>query len=392
MVDVKKGIKVKIYPTQEQKDMFHKNFGCCRKAYNVVLAKYNQQHKKDSSIMPTLTFLNELLNEAKKEFPYLNDVESTSLQQEIRDLAQSFSNFFKNPSHFNKPTFHKKKTAKLAFRQTVRQDIRIINKNKMILRKYGKVKFHTSPEYFQILNDKDTKFNNATISFDGIDYFTTFNIDSHEEEWELTGKNVGCDINSNVNGWLVTSDENKEYFDINHENQMVKLINRKMAKCTKGSIRWKEQKIRLLKWYHQRTNKLNDYLEKLSTEMVKEYDTIVFEKNYSKIKILIGGEQNLVFPLTGFIDKLEKKFAWHKPQAEGVVFVDAKYSTKKCHFCGNINHELDVKTRKWKCPKCGKTLDRDINAAINILNRWDYGDSLENAKQTSGTKNKSRNP
>ena len=380
MVDVKKGMKVKIYPTQEQKDCFHRNFGCCRKAHNVVLDKYNKMHSNDSNLRPTFTFLNKLLNEAKREFPYLEDVESTSLQKEIRDLATSFNNFFKNPSHFNKPKFHKKKTAKLAFRQTIRQDIRIIQKNKMILRKYGKVKFHTSQEYFQILNDKNTKFNNVTISFDGIDYFATFNIDFTEEEWELTGKKIGCDINSNVNGWLVTSDEEKEYFDIDHENQMVKLINRIMAKYTKGSIKWKKQKIRLLRWYHQRSNKLNDYIEKLSTEMVKKYDTIVFEKNYSKIKILIGGEQNMVFPLTKFITKLQEKFARHKPQAEGVVFVDAKYTSKKCHFCKNINHELDVKTRKWKCPNCGKTLDRDINAAINIFNRLNYGDSLENAK------------
>lgn len=128
MVDVKKGIKVKIYPTREQKDIFHKNFGCCRKARNVVLDKYNKMHKKDSNLKPTFTFLNKLLNEAKMEFPYLGDVESTSLQQEIRDLAASFNNFFKNPSHFNKPKFHKKKTAKLAFRQTIRQDIRIIQK------------------------------------------------------------------------------------------------------------------------------------------------------------------------------------------------------------------------------------------------------------------------
>ena len=89
MVDVKRGMKVKIYPTQEQKDMFHKNFGCCRKAHNVVLDKYNKMHSKDSNLRPTFTFLNKLLNEAKQEFPYLEDVESTSLQQEIRDLATS---------------------------------------------------------------------------------------------------------------------------------------------------------------------------------------------------------------------------------------------------------------------------------------------------------------
>ena len=150
-------MKVKIYPTQEQKDCFHRNFGCCRKAHNVVLDKYNKMHSNDSNLRPTFTFLNKLLNEVKKEFFYLEDVESTSLQQEIRDLATSFDNFFKNPSHFNKPHFHKKKTSKLAFRQTIRQDIRIIQKNKMILRKYGKVKFHTSQEYFQILKRQKYK-------------------------------------------------------------------------------------------------------------------------------------------------------------------------------------------------------------------------------------------
>ena len=64
--------------------------------------------------------------------------------------------------------------------------------------------------------------------------------------------------------------------------------------------------------------------------MVKKYDTIVYKKNYSKIKILIGGEQNMVFPLTKFIIKLQDKFARHKTQAEGVVFVYAKYTNKKC--------------------------------------------------------------
>jgi putative transposase len=82
----------------------------------------------------------------------------------------------------------------------------------------------------------------------------------------------------------------------------------------------------------------------------------------------------MIFPLSEFINKLKKKFEWYKPNAEGVVFVDAKNTSKKCHNCGEINEDLDVKTRNWTCPKCGKKHDRDINAAINILNRWSPGD------------------
>ena len=62
----------------------------------------------------------------------------------------------------------------------------------------------------------------------------------------------------------------------------------------------KNYKKRLQKWYNKRTNQLNDYIEKLTYNIVKKYDTIVFEENYSTIKILIGGEQNMIFPLSRF--------------------------------------------------------------------------------------------
>ena len=88
----------------------------------------------------------------------------------------------------------------------------------------------------------------------------------------------------------------------------------------------------------------------------------------------------MIFPLSEFINKLKKKFKWYKPEAEGVVFVDAKNTSKKCHKCNHINENLDVKTRDWICPKCGEKLDRDVNAAINILNRWCPGDCLENTQ------------
>ena len=86
----------------------------------------------------------------------------------------------------------------------------------------------------------------------------------------------------------------------------------------------------------------------------------------------------MIFPLSRFIKRLEDKFRLYKPEADGVQFVKSYNTSRTCHHCGGINKELEVKTRKYKCPKCGKTLDRDINAAINILNRWFNGDSSEN--------------
>ena len=102
------GIKVRIKPTSEQIEEFHKNFGCVRKVYNLTLAEYNKLYKKDNSIKPTYTFLNSLMMKFKKSIPYLDAMESTSLQQSIKDLSCAFGNFFKNSAH-NLPTFIEKR-------------------------------------------------------------------------------------------------------------------------------------------------------------------------------------------------------------------------------------------------------------------------------------------
>ena len=374
------GVVVRILPNSEQREGFHRNFGCVRKAYNETLGKYNALYEKDNSIKPTYTFLNKLMKESKKEYPYLDAMESTSLQQAVRDLSSAFDNFLKNPKH-NHPKFHRKKENRNSFRQTIPANKKIIDKNELSLRRYGKIRFRTSPEYMELLNSNDIKFNNITIAYDGLNYYAIINITTNNpKQLPLTGDKIGCDINSNRNGWLVTSEGIKEFFNVNHENQMIKHINRLMSKCRKLSRRWKKLQKRLQKYYNKRTNKLKDYIGKLTYNLVKKYDTIVFEKNYSTIKILIGGEQNMIFPLSRFIQRLKNKFKWYRPTAEGVVFVDAKNTSKKCHHCGHIKKELKVKTRKWTCPKCGMELDRDVNAAINILNRWCLGDSLENTQ------------
>ncbi|WP_295600946.1 RNA-guided endonuclease TnpB family protein [uncultured Methanobrevibacter sp.] len=374
-------IKVRLKPSPEQIEEFHKNFGCVRKVYNLTLNEYNKLYEKDNSIKPTYTFLYNLMMKYKKSIPYLDKMESTSLQQSIRDLTNAFNNFFKNPAH-NLPTFHRKKDKKFSFRQTIPPNKKIIEKNKISLRKYGKIPFQTSKEYRKLLNQPDLKINNITIKYDGIHYYAIININYDTlKHFELTGKKIGVDINSNKNGWIVTSDGVKEHFDVNHENKMIKYLNQLISPCRKKLSRKKKELLkRLQKQYNKRTNKLQDYIEKLSYNLVKKYDVIVFEKNYAKIKILIGGEQNLIFPLSKFINKLKKKFEWYKPEAEGVVFVDAKNTSKTCHKCGHINENLDVKTRDWICPKCGEKLDRDVNAAINILNRWNPGDCLESTQ------------
>ena len=84
----------------------------------------------------------------------------------------------------------------------------------------------------------------------------------------------------------------------------------------------------------------------------------------------------MIFPLMKFKNILNYKFNWYKPDCEGLVTVNPKGTSKTCHHCHEIINELKPSVRKWNCPNCGIVLDRDINAAINILNRWNDGDCL----------------
>ena len=224
-----RGVIVKLHLTKKQKVLFKKNYGCTRKVRNEILNKYKNKYGDDSTEIPTKKELNQYLMQSKKEFPYLNETESTSLQQARDDLHKSFKNCFKSKRH-NPPKFHSKKKTRPSFRQTVRKEKRPVKNNTLTLRKYGKVTFSTSVENLDLLNHPDTKFNNITVYSDGLDHYASFNIETNlPEQLPLTKEHIGCDINSNKNGWLVTSERQKEFFDVDHENQMIKHINRLMS-------------------------------------------------------------------------------------------------------------------------------------------------------------------
>ena len=217
-----RGVVVKLHVTPEQEDFFKKNYGCTRKVYNMILDKYKTKYGEDSTKIPTKKELNQFLVESKKELPYLRETESTSLQQARDDLHKAFQNTFKSKRH-NPPKFHSKKKTGPSFRQSIRKEKRPVKNNTVNLRKYGEATFSTSIEYFDLLNHPHTKFNNITVLFDGLNHYAIFNIQTNPpENLPLTKKHMGCDINSNKNGWLVTSKGQKEFFDVNHENQMIK--------------------------------------------------------------------------------------------------------------------------------------------------------------------------
>ena len=259
---VNKGIKVRIYPNKKQEELFHKNFGASRFVYNNILERLNKLY----AIYPNqyklnITLINTFLKQLKQENPWLKEIESKSLQQSSRDLYKSYQNFFKNPKT-NFPKFHSKRNTRLSFRQTIAKYP--IKNKKLILRKYGLIGYRTSKKYYQLLNS-NIKINNITITCDNGKYYAILNIEAPIEKWNNTNQTKGYDLNSNKNYFLVSNTCEKYKFDINHENQMIKKLNISLSTKQKGSRAFKKIQKRLQKYYTKRTNKLNDFIQKLST-------------------------------------------------------------------------------------------------------------------------------
>ena len=177
---------------------------------------------------------------------------------------------------------------------------------------------------------------------------------------------VGIDLG--IEDYAILSDGTKFTNPKHLEKAQQKLawLQRDFARTKKGSKNREKMRVKVAKCYRTISNQRNDFLHKLSTHLVRNYDTICLEDLNVK-----GMEQNhhLARAIQGaawseFVRQLEYKSEWY---GKNVLFIGRfEPSSKLCHKCGYINKNLKLSDREWICPICGEHHDRDINAAINI--------------------------
>lgn len=154
-------IKIQICPDDEQKVLIKKTFGSCRKVYNDVLDKYKTIYENDNTVKPSMELLNKLFLQTKKELPYLDEVEQSTLENSIKDLQEALIAFFNNQNTF--PKFLKKKDKTQSFKQTVINSNKIVTKDGLFLRQYGLVKFKSDLKIYGEIKtitvlEKDLKY------------------------------------------------------------------------------------------------------------------------------------------------------------------------------------------------------------------------------------------
>lgn len=358
---MQKGIKFRIYPNREQQKLINQTLGCCRLIYNKGLAMRNEAYKNGKKIGYSQT--SAMLTELKKceDFAFLKVADSIALQQSLRDLDRGFVNFFqKRAAH---PAFKSKHNRHQSYRTVNQRDnIRIVGRY-IKLPKLGFVKIRQSMEV--------GKINNVTIECTPTGkYFAVLNVEFEPQPRPNNGSCIGIDVGikefySDSNGNVVP---NPKYL----EKSMRKLIReqRKLSRKQKGSNNRSKQRVKVALVHEKITNQRNDFLQKQSTMLIRENQTICIEElkvrnmmRNHKLAQHIGSAA-----WSSFFDMLAYKSVWY---GNDIVKVPAMYpSSQTCSCCGYKNPLVkNLAVRVWECPDCHAVHNRDTNASINILNK-----------------------
>ena len=365
-----KAYKFRIYPNAYQEVLIIKTIGCVRFVYNYFLALWNEEYSKNGKGL-TYNSCSAMLPQMKKNeaTSWLKEVDSIALQSSVKNLSDSFSRFFKKQNR--RPQFKSKKNPVQSYTtKNVNKSITIIE-NIIKLPKLGQVKFAKSRELNgRILNAIIRK--NPSGKF-----FVSILCEEEVPELPKTGLEIGIDLG--ITDFAILS--NGQKIDNNRfTSKMEKTLKREQRKLSRRALlakkagkelfearNYQKQKKKVARLHEKVINQRTDFLNKLSTEIVKNHDSICIEDLNTKGMLRNHKLAKSISDVSwfSFVSKLQYKAEWYGRE---IIKVDKWFpSSQLCSKCGHKDGKKSLEIREWTCPVCHAHHDRDINASKNIL-------------------------
>lgn len=361
-----RAFEIRLYPNKKQKQLINKTFGVCRFVYNNTITLKQKCYKENLNIDIHKKLINENV--------WIKEVEAKAVQQVERDCEKAYKNWFnslsgKSKYKYNFPKF-KKKHDKQSYRtlQMYHDITKLCNVKlrQIIIPKIGNVIFRTGYDFskYNIINVCNITIKKSKTN----KFYCSICCECNEPEKLKPNKNfIGFDLG--LKDFLIDSDgcviDNPRYF----RKSQAKLAKeqRKLSHCIKGSNNYNKQKLKVALVHEKVRNQRKDFQHKVSSQIINENQVIVSEdlkpSNMVKNHKLAKSIQDASF--SSFCNMINYKTKWY---GRTYIKVGSFYpSSKICHCCGYKNTTLTLKDREWECPNCHILLDRDKNAALNIL-------------------------
>ena len=370
---IHRAIKVRIYPNKTQEQTINKVLGCYRFVYNQALGQKKNAYDTDKTNLTRFDLVRWFHGTLLKDERYLwlKEQNTKVMNQAIRQMLDAYDKFFKQHNGF--PKFKSKKDNQSALfpSEAISKRNTFEDKHITLTKSLKNIKFRCSNLKITRLQKYKDNLKSATLSKTKSGKYE-LSILVEMEDGELkrfgyTGKDVGIDMG--LKDFIITSDgekiPNRKF--IKKGEKKIKKLQRQLSKKVKGSSNKGKARIKLAKAFEKITNRRKYYAHQVVTKLLKDND-VVFRENLN-VKGMVKNHYHAKSiqdaSWSSFWEILEHTANDNKKR---VVLVDRFFpSSKTCHCCGYKKKSLRLDDREWTCPICGEHHDRDINAAINIL-------------------------
>ena len=387
---VNRALKVRIYPTQEQKEFLDKSLGTSRFFYNHLLneriefyeneiepIKDNEKLKKEKykSFKPTTK------KQFKEKFEWAKECSDDCLNSTERNLQSAFNNFFKSLNKTRKgkqgfPKFRSKKKHKDSYTEChVKKNAFDFHNRKINISKCTPIHFKHREKLPKWYSDK-CELKSITVSKNSVgEYWVSllFELPNFNTNQKPISENQSIGLDWSPSEFYIDSechsakDYGYEPQKQKHHKQLARL-QRRLARKTKGSKNYEKARIKVARLEKHIVDSRKWWIENESLRLVKNYTTIGIEDlNLQGIAKFLRNAKNVTdCGYANFVTRLQQK---GEELGTSVIKVDRYFpSSQLCHCCGYQNHNLKLSDREWTCPNCGEHHIRDYNASINLKN------------------------